>query len=121
MTGQVTIYRAGTYTLTIQVNGVNVIGSPFSSLEVQPTSLHAPTCVAVDIPIVMYAGYSYSFLIQGRDQFANNLGTRLATATGGSYSTIYTNVDDPLEMVTAKVTDDTTAGVYIVEVALDKK
>ena len=36
MTGTVTIQRAGTYTLTVQIDSVNVIGSPYSSLEVEP-------------------------------------------------------------------------------------
>ena len=46
MAGTVTVYRAGTYTLTVQVDGVDVIGSPFSSLEIEPTTISAPSCVA---------------------------------------------------------------------------
>ena len=63
MTGSVTIKRAGTYTLSIQVNGRDIKGSPHFPFKVKPTRLYAPSCVPVDIVETMYAGYDYSFLI----------------------------------------------------------
>ena len=61
MTAQVNIRRAGTYSLTTQVDGIDVIGSPFEFLEVYPTTLHAPSCVAKDTPTEIMAGFAYSF------------------------------------------------------------
>ena len=34
MTGTVTVHRAGTYSLSVLVNGVDVVDSPFYFLEV---------------------------------------------------------------------------------------
>ena len=78
MAGTVTVSRAGTYTLTVQVDGDDVIGSPTEYLEIEPTTLYAPNCVTKDLPTEMYAGYDYSFLIQGRDQYHNNLIKKLS-------------------------------------------
>ena len=61
MTGSVTIERAGTYTLTVQIDDSDVIGSPFEFIEVTPSSLSAPNCVPLDIPLTMSAGFDYSF------------------------------------------------------------
>lgn len=80
MQGKVTVKRAGTYTLTVQVDYVNVVGSPFSSLEVTPTSLDGFSCVTQSIDTQMYAGYDYSFLIQARDQYSNNISSTLSNA-----------------------------------------
>lgn len=55
--------RAGEYTVTVEVDGTDVIGSPYSSLEVYPTALYAPNCVADGVPVLMYAGFDYSFLV----------------------------------------------------------
>lgn len=41
MTGTLTVMRAGSYRLTIQIDGVNIIGSPFTHLEVEPFTLVA--------------------------------------------------------------------------------
>ena len=54
MTGSVTIYRAGTYILSIQVYGTNVIGSPHSFLEVEPATIDATKCQPIDVPTFMY-------------------------------------------------------------------
>jgi hypothetical protein len=44
MTGSLTIKRAGTYTLSITVNGIHIKGSPHSFFKVKPASLYAPSC-----------------------------------------------------------------------------
>ena len=56
MKGQVTIYRAGTYTLNIRVNSIHITASPHSPLLVAPTHLYAPYCVPLGIPDTMVAG-----------------------------------------------------------------
>jgi len=49
MSGSVIIKRAGTYTLSITVNGVHIKNSPHSPFKVKPASLYAPSCVPVGI------------------------------------------------------------------------
>ena len=49
MIGSVIIKRAGTYILSITVNGIHIKGSPHSFFKVKPASLYAPSCVPVDI------------------------------------------------------------------------
>lgn len=61
MTGQVTIYRAGTFTLNIRVNSIQISNSPHSQLLVRPTYLYAPFSVPLGIPETMTAGTPYSF------------------------------------------------------------
>ena len=61
MTGSVTIERAGTYSLTVEIDGTDVIGSPYEFLEVVPSAVSAPSCAPLDIPLTMTAGYDYSF------------------------------------------------------------
>lgn len=45
MAATVTVQRAGSYSLTVQVDGYDVVDSPFFVLEIEPTTLDAPTCV----------------------------------------------------------------------------
>ena len=59
--------RAGAYTLKVEVDGQDVINSPYALLEMQPDSISAQNCVPVDVPASMYAGLPYSIKIQGRD------------------------------------------------------
>jgi hypothetical protein len=42
----------------------------------------------------MYAGYEYKFLIQGRDQYHNNIADLFADAVGTDFSIAYTLVSD---------------------------
>ena len=121
MTGLVTISRAGTYTLSITVDSTHIIGSPHSPFEVRPNSLHAPHCVPVEIPETMYAGYDYSFIIQGRDEYHNNIADILVDAVGTDYSIVYSLISDSSVTVDAQILDDSAPGVYLVEVTLPKK
>ena len=63
MTGTVTVERAGTHTMTVQINSVNVIGSPFSFLDVGFTTFSGSKCVPLNVPTEMLAGFVYSFKI----------------------------------------------------------
>ena len=85
------------------MDGVQIIGSPHSLFEVKPTSLDATSCVPVDIPELMYAGYDYYFLIQSRDAYDNNLIDLFATAVGSDYSIVYTLDDDNSVTVEAQI------------------
>jgi len=80
--------------LSITVNGSHIKGSPHSFFKVKPTNLYAPSCVPVDITETMYAGYEYKFLIQGRDQYHNNIADLFADAVGTDFSIAYTLVSD---------------------------
>jgi hypothetical protein len=121
MTGSVTIYRAGSYTLRIKVNGVDIIGSPHYPFKIKPANIFAPSCVPVDIPSKMYAGYSYSFLIQGRDEYHNNIRDLLADAVGTNYSIVYSLISDSSVTFVASISDDSAPGVYLVKLTLPKK
>ena len=121
MTGSLIIKRAGAYTLSITVNGAHIKGSPHYPLKVKPTSLHAPSCVAVEIPDTMYSGFDYSFLIQGRDMYHNNIVDLISDAVGTDYSIVYTLISDSTVKVNAKISDDSALGVFIVKVRLPKK
>ena len=129
MSASVSISRAGAYELSITVDGNDVINSPHltsNMLNVQPAALSTPDCVAINIPTVMYAGIDYSFQIQGRDQYKNNLKELLEDALGPTnFSADYTHgaVDGTISQPTTTISDDLTegVGVYRVDVALDKE
>lgn len=59
--GQLTLYRAGTFTLSVKVNGQHVKDSPWSPVLVSPSDLYAPACVTKGIPVSMLAGTQYTF------------------------------------------------------------
>ena len=120
MIGTLTILRAGTYTLTVLVDDVDVITSPFSYLEVEPYNLYAPSCVNQDIPTQMYAGYLYSFLVQGRDQYSNNIALTLSSAVGSSHSVVPSLSTNSGTTFTGSITDDTFVGVYLVDFSVSK-
>ena len=70
---QITLYRAGSYQLSVQVNGADVTDSPFTTqLKVRPTDLYAPACVMKDVKTEMTAGVPVQFEIQTRDFYSNN-------------------------------------------------
>lgn len=53
--------RAGTYTIDVLIDGVNVPDSLLYQLEVEPTTLDASTSVPRNVPEIMYAGFDYQF------------------------------------------------------------
>lgn len=111
-TCQLTIFRAGSFTLNVKVNGLDVRNSPWNVLEVRPTTLYAPSCVPLDIPTTMIAGTQYQFTIQGRDFYSNNVEQTLNQAVGIDFSAIYSG---PVN-VTATMSDHTSLGVFKVQV-----
>ena len=88
--------------------------------NVKPASLYAPSCVPVGIPETMYAGYDYSFFIQGRDEYHNNIGVSLANAVGNNYRIVYNLFFDSTVSVDAQISDYSSLGVYLVKVSLPK-
>ena len=75
----------------------------------------------MDITETMYAGYDYSFLIQGRDEYHNNIVDLFEVAVGADNSIAYTLLSDRKVTVDAHISDDFTPGVYLVKVSLQKK
>ena len=120
MTGSLAIKRAGTYTLSITIDGYHIKMSPYSPFKIKPASLYAPFCVPVDIPVMMHAGYDYSFLIQGRDIYYNNIADLIEDAVGADYSIVYTHISDSKVTVEARISDGFSPGVYLVTVTLAK-
>ena len=120
MAGTVNVYRAGTYTLTVQVDSDDVIGSPTEYLEIEPTTLYAPNCVTKDLPTEMYAGYDYSFLIQGRDQYHNNLIKNLSEAAGVNYSVSPYLTSNSGHNFSGTMTDYSSFGIFTVSMSLSK-
>jgi hypothetical protein len=91
MAATVTVLRAGSHTLSITVDGIHIVGSPISSFEVKPIVLDPTSCVLVDIPEVMIAGYDYLFWVQSRDEYENNKIDLFEDAVVTDYSVVYTN------------------------------
>ena len=54
-----TIRRAGTYRITVMIDGVIVPDSLLFEPEVQPAAFDATKSVPKDLPYTMYAGYNY--------------------------------------------------------------
>ena len=59
--GQITIYRAGEFSILIRINSIDIMDSPYSPLLVEPTNIYAPYCVPKGIETVMIAGTQYDF------------------------------------------------------------
>lgn len=88
--------------------------NPFSPLLVSPTDLYAPSCVPQDIPLSMVAGTQYTFKIQSRDFYSNNMNLLLDDAIGDDFLITYAGP----ETVQAALVDDASPGVFRVEVTL---
>jgi Filamin/ABP280 repeat len=75
---QLTIYRAGTYALSIKVNEVHVKQSPYQMPEsdylyITPSEIYAPNCIVKQVVLDYVAGTTSGFDIQGRDFYSNNI------------------------------------------------
>jgi hypothetical protein len=81
-TGQVTIYRAGRFTLSILVNGIHIISSPLTvaPIDVSPAELYAPACIVNGLSLQMTAGAASTAQIQSRDFSSNNMKKLLAAS-----------------------------------------
>ena len=87
----------------------------------KPSKLYAPFSVPVNISETMYAGYDYSFFIQGRDEYHNNIKDLIADAVGTDFSIVYSLIPVNKVTVNAKIYDDSAPGVFLVKVTLPKK
>ena len=71
---QFTIFRAGTFSLEIMLNGGHVIDSPLNDeILVVPAKIYAPASVVDGLPLEMIAGGTFTASIQARDFYSNNL------------------------------------------------
>lgn len=82
---QFTIYRAGTYALSIKVNEVDVKQSPYQMAEsdylyVTPSDLYAPNCIVKQVVLAYTAGTLSGFDVQGRDFYSNNLVVKMSSS-----------------------------------------
>jgi hypothetical protein len=73
----------------VKVNGLHVFNSPWSPVNVAPNDLYAPSCVPKGISTTMVAGTQYTFQIQSRDFFSNNMKLSLSDAIGTNYLVTY--------------------------------
>jgi archaellum component FlaF (FlaF/FlaG flagellin family) len=79
--GQFTIYRAGKFTLDVEVNNLPVRSSPLPlPVLVSPAELYAPACIVDGLTLEMVADSTYSANIQTRDFYSNNMKEDLATS-----------------------------------------
>jgi hypothetical protein len=117
---QVTLYRSGQFYIEVKISSIHVSGSPYSPLLVRPTNIYAPYCVPLGISETMVAGDQYSFRIQGRDFYQNNIQDLKDDAFGTDFLVQYSllesedDVDFQPVVVEATLVDDTSlgAGVY---------
>lgn len=78
---QVTIYRAGTFSLELLVDGEPIMAAPLvSQLLVRPAEIYAPACIVDGLALEMVAGGTFTASIQARDFYSNNLKAGLAEA-----------------------------------------
>ena len=73
MTATFTVYRAGNYYIQTKVNNVHVIGSDFYQIDIIPDLIYGFNCVAINVPDKLQAGWDYSFEVQARDLYKNNI------------------------------------------------
>ena len=84
LTAALAIYRAGNYTISVRIDGVEVIKSASNILRVVPSSYSAENFALKAIPAYFYAGFEYQLLIQGRDIYKNNIKDMLGELIGAT-------------------------------------
>ena len=120
----VNVKKAATYRLWVKVDGVNVIGSPFDFLEIEPAPLDASMCMPDFFPELMYAAFDFTFKLQGRDEFGNNISLLLADAVGEEIFTaiIYDKAGRRMLQNSAPVPtiidSEEEPGVYVVDISI---
>lgn len=112
--GQLTLYRAGLYQLSVKINDQHVVDSPWTPVLVLPTNLYAPSCVPLGVPSLIEAGSQYTFQIQTRDFYSNNL---KSSQQDLDFQITFTSGD---ETVSATLQDDLDLGVLKVSFTLTK-
>ena len=109
--GQVTILKAATFTIDIRVNDVQISGSPFSLLTVNPTEVYAPQTIAASPPTTVISGILTTFKVQGRDFYGNNAQTLITTASSTTIQLL--NANTGALVLTGSIADDAlNAGIY---------
>lgn len=107
---QITVFRAGLFSLDVKVNRVHTIGSPITQqVFVAPAELYAPTCIVSGLPLNMVAGTEYTFLIQTRDFYSNNRKGLLAASIQSWDANITVNGSDS-SVCNGTIIDSPTAG-----------
>ena len=87
----------------------------------RPNILHPQSSVPFEAPAFMYAGFSYSYWIQGRDEYSNNVDYLLEDAVGTDVSLTYTHKKLKRVKVEGEIVDDMIGpGVYRAKIELPK-
>lgn len=73
LAAQVTVFRAGNFILHVLINGLDVVGSPFTPLEITPSEIYGPSCIVDGLVSTSTAGAAITFNIQARDYYSNNI------------------------------------------------
>ena len=108
---QVTIYRAASYNLYVQINNQDVDSSPFSNFfAVEPSDVYAPNCEMQTDPSTLVSGTAYSYNIQGRDFYHNNVVTLASTLSDLTVEIVNKTNGDVI--ATGSIADHASAGVY---------
>lgn len=109
--GQVTVFKAGAFTLDVKVGDVPMTGSPFAPFTVSPVEVHGPKSLPAGAPTSAVAGTPSTFQVQGRDFYGNNAATLITSATSTTVElrTVSTN---SLTATGTIVDDAAGAGVY---------
>lgn len=115
--GQVTIYRAGTFTLQVRINGIDVQESPMPAwLRVAPSDLYAPNSIVQGLLLQMTAGDTYTAQIQARDFYSNNMKVSLADAAESWRAELVlldpSGSNEATVVSTGTISDSTDSGVF---------
>eukprot|EP01022_Parablepharisma_sp_SALTPOND_P020162 TRINITY_DN3593_c0_g1_i1.p2 TRINITY_DN3593_c0_g1~~TRINITY_DN3593_c0_g1_i1.p2 ORF type:complete len:1692 (-),score=110.26 TRINITY_DN3593_c0_g1_i1:19422-24497(-) len=79
-TGQITVFRAGSFSLKITINSASISGTPLP-LTVHPAQINGEKCVAVGFSSTATAGTAQTFQIQARDYYSNNIATLISSVS----------------------------------------
>lgn len=110
-----TIYRAASYNLHVQINDQDVDSSPFGTFfDVQPSDVYAPNCELATEPSTLVSGTASTYNIQGRDFYHNNVDT-LATSLSDLSVEIVNKTNGDV-IATGSIVDHASAGVYTASV-----
>ena len=100
--GQITIFKAASYLLSITINSILISSSPVT-LTVNTASIDGSKCVQVGMVTSVVAGVPQTFKIQARDYYSNNIVT-LATSLTSKSVTLTLSTDQTI-IATGTMTD----------------
>lgn len=112
--GQVTVFRAGEFSLSIELFGEEFLNSPFTPYLVTPSDLYAPNSVPVGFSANAAVNVESTFEIQGRDYYSNNVLTLISSISDARVEIFDATTN---ELVSVGTIEDhaTFAGVYVVK------